>query len=89
MATTYDLPDMEFEGLEQNYDHIYEALLEGATVYLTIDNYEDYPVNCLVTSWLLDPGYGLILFATLPGESYPMYFALRNGSYHTASSGPM
>lgn len=73
-----------FEGLDQNYDFIYEALLEGATVYLRISE-GDFILNCLVTSWLLDPGYGLFLYATPSGASSTTEFVFTNGSYHTAS----
>lgn len=69
-----------YNGLDQNYDFIYEALLEGATVYLRIANYYNgLTVNLLVTSWMLEPGYGLIL-STDNGN-----FEFTNGSYHTAN----
>lgn len=71
-----------YNGLDQNYDFIYEALLEGATVYLRIaDGLTG--INALVTSWFLDPSYGLILYASVGG--YHETFEFTNGSYHTAS----
>ena len=74
-------------GLDQNYDFIYEALLDGATVYLRIANYhgDGITVYALVTSWVLDPSYGLTLMATIDGIN--QYFEFTNGSYHTPGSG--
>ena len=72
-----------YNGLDQNYDFIYEALLEGATIYLRIANlYGDgITVYVRVTSWYLNPSYGLILGAIIDG-SY-QEFSFTNGSYHT------
>ena len=87
-ASTYESFGPEFEGLDQNYDHIYEALREGATVYLEIyDEWEGITCNCLVTSWILAPDYGLILYASIWGNC-PTEFAFTNGSYHNPNNGP-
>lgn len=74
-----------YEGLDQNYDFIYEALLEGATVYLRINNFNNSGVTvyALVTSWLLDPSQGLVLFAMVSDGIE--IFEFTNGSYHTVS----
>lgn len=73
-----------YEGLDQNYDFIYEALLEGATVYLRIANCfgDGLTANVLVTSWLLDPSYGLVLEAIIDGST--QVFEFTNGSYHSS-----
>ena len=74
-----------YEGLDQNYDFIYEALLEGATVYLRINNFNNSGMTAyaLVASWLLDPSHGLVLFAMV--NDGIEIFEFTNGSYHTVS----
>ena len=75
-----------YNGLDQNYDFIYDALLEGATVYLRISNYFGdglTTMNALVTEWILYPYDGLLLKAVIEGDV--QYFGFSNGSYHTKS----
>ena len=71
-----------YNGLDQNYDFIYEALLEGATVYLRIANYNNSGLtyNFLVTHWTLDQSAGLVLY-----NETTNYLVFSNGSYHTNS----
>ena len=71
-----------FNGLDQNYDFIYDALLDGATVYLRISQPDGYISNAIVTSWFLVPSYGLILCTTIDGLYQELAFT--NGSYHSS-----
>ena len=75
-----------FNGTDQNYDPIYEALLEGQTVYVRI-NIPDYgrTVVCNVLMWQIWPGEGFQL--CIWGNNEPMYLGFTNGSYHGSGGG--
>ena len=86
--------EFNYREIEQNYDPIYETLIEGGVVWMDIDfktecNDCNWPENTLytghnhfmVTQWTLC-GDGLIIVCPRHGAGYNDCLCFPNGSYH-------
>ena len=104
MAVTRDLDysffsEFNYREIEQNYDPIYETLIEGGVVWMDIDFKTEcgdqlWPLNTLytghnhfmVTQWTLCRE-GLIIVCPCIDSSHNDYICFPNGSYHETDTG--
>lgn len=101
MALAYSplFSNFNYREIEQNYDPIYETLIEGGVVWMDIDfksecNDAEWPLNTLytghnhfmVTQWTLCRD-GLIIVCPWNQQGENDYLCFPNGSYHEMQSG--
>lgn len=97
MSSSYPLfSDFKYREIEQNYDPIYETLVEGGVVWMDIDfktecDDYDWPAMTLytghnhfmVTQWTLCHE-GLVIVCPPNNSGYIDEIIFPNGSYHNA-----
>ena len=95
-SSTILFSGFNYREIEQNYDPIYETLIEGGVVWMDIDfitECEDaaWPAKTsytghnhfMVTQWILSHD-GLVIVCPCNSDGWNDYIVFPNGSYHEA-----